>query len=329
MAQLRRTSRTLPGRNRSSASSDLTGHPKQATLSPLVSPRKSSSRAAGGRANGKASTPHPAMKPNFINAPLYLRMQGVVQQMLHSENGVPIKSHKRRLISAIPSAFTGSDMVNWLSKNLSISTKAEAIHLANLICCHGYFFCIEGVGTTVKDDGTLFRFQTPYYWPSQSPDISDHAYGVYLVKQVLRSKHRIRLLDYELNNLHKLKLRLAKDWKTITEKAEDDVRVFREQKRVARAIMSSQEEAFWRLYRPPPGESSVQDSALTRYGTELLPKNDKPVTAEELIREMDYLKLQLSLPKSKVSTSVRNIISNCYKYADFDSMMTRDRKSVV
>ena len=48
--------------------------------------------------------------------------------------------------------------------------------------------------------------------------------GVYLVKQVLRSKHRIRLLDYELKNLHKLKLRLAKEWKTITEKADDDVK---------------------------------------------------------------------------------------------------------
>lgn len=48
--------------------------------------------------------------------------------------------------------------------------------------------------------------------------------GVYLVKQVLRSKHRIRLLDYELNSLHKLKLRLAKEWKDITEKAEDDIR---------------------------------------------------------------------------------------------------------
>ena len=33
-------------------------------------------------------------------------------------------------------------------------------------------------------------------------------------------------------------------------------RVFREQKRVARAIMSSQEEAFWRLYRPPVSSTS-------------------------------------------------------------------------
>ena len=44
------------------------------------------------------------------------------------------------------------------------------------------------------------------------------------MKQVLRSKHRIRLLDYELNNLHKLKLRLAKDWKSIASKADMDVK---------------------------------------------------------------------------------------------------------
>ena len=31
--------------------------------------------------------------------------------------------------------------------------------------------------------------------------------------------------------------------------------MFREQKRVAKAIMSSQEEAFWRLYRPPVSDS--------------------------------------------------------------------------
>ncbi len=52
-------------------------------------------------------------------------------------------------------------------------------------------------------------------------------------------------------NLHKLKLRLARVWRSITEKADDDVRVFREQKRVAKVIIGSQEEAFWRLHRPP------------------------------------------------------------------------------
>ena len=48
---------------------------------------------------------------------LIIQMQAVVQKMLHSESGVPIRSHKRRLISAIPSAFTGEPLV---IKTLSI-----------------------------------------------------------------------------------------------------------------------------------------------------------------------------------------------------------------
>ncbi len=44
------------------------------------------------------------------------------------------------------------------------------------------------------------------------------------MKQVLRSKDRINLLDYELKNLHKLKLRLAREWRTISAKAEENVK---------------------------------------------------------------------------------------------------------
>ena len=43
------------------------------------------------------------------------QMQSLVQQMLHSDHGVPIKSHKRRLISAIPSAFTGMPAVHTIT----------------------------------------------------------------------------------------------------------------------------------------------------------------------------------------------------------------------
>jgi regulator of G-protein signaling len=127
---------------------------------------------------------------------LYSKMQAIAQRMLHSEQGVPIKSYKRRLISAIPSAFTGSDLVVWLMSNLNLDSK-EAVHFGRIMVAHGYFFSVEG-SVALRDDGTLFRFQTPYYWPSQNPVTTDFEYGVYLVKQVLRSKNKIRLLDYEL-----------------------------------------------------------------------------------------------------------------------------------
>ena len=46
-------------------------------------------------------------------------------------------------------------------------------------------------------------------------------------------------------------------------------RIFREQKRVAKAIMSSQEEAYWRLQRPPvSGQQDVLECARVSGGPE-------------------------------------------------------------
>lgn len=36
---------------------------------------------------------------------------------------------------------------------------AEAIHLGSLIAAHGYIFPISDHVLTLKDDGTLYRFQ--------------------------------------------------------------------------------------------------------------------------------------------------------------------------
>ena len=36
---------------------------------------------------------------------------------------------------------------------------AEAIHLATMLSKHGFFFCVEGLETPMRDDGTLYRFQ--------------------------------------------------------------------------------------------------------------------------------------------------------------------------
>ena len=36
-----------------------------------------------------------------------VQMQGVIQRMLHYDLGVPVRSHTRRLVSTVPSAFIG------------------------------------------------------------------------------------------------------------------------------------------------------------------------------------------------------------------------------
>ncbi|KAK2157006.1 hypothetical protein LSH36_201g07000 [Paralvinella palmiformis] len=43
---------------------------------------------------------------------------------------------------------------------LDIEDGTEALHLATLLCCYGYFFPVTDTKTlSVKDDGTLYRFQ--------------------------------------------------------------------------------------------------------------------------------------------------------------------------
>ena len=64
------------------------------------------------------------------------------------------------------------------------SVSVEAVHLANLLCQFGYYFPIgELKNLLVKDDSSLYRFQSPYYWPSQHHSPDNIEYAIYLAKR--------------------------------------------------------------------------------------------------------------------------------------------------
>ncbi|XP_010180132.1 PREDICTED: regulator of G-protein signaling 7-like, partial [Mesitornis unicolor] len=102
-------------------------------------------------------------------------MEDVIARMQDEKNGIPIRTVKS-FLSKIPSVFSGSDIVQWLTKNLSIEDPVEALHLGTLMAAHGYFFPISDHVLTLKDDGTFYRFQTPYFWPSNcwEPENTDY-----------------------------------------------------------------------------------------------------------------------------------------------------------
>jgi hypothetical protein len=56
---------------------------------------------------------------------------------------------------------------------------SEAQHLAHLLACHGYLFPIDDHQLTVKNDGTFYRLQTPYFWPSNCWEPENTDYGLY------------------------------------------------------------------------------------------------------------------------------------------------------
>lgn len=65
-------------------------------------------------------------------------------------------------------------------KNLPVDDVAEALHLAHLMAAHGYFFPTDDHALTVKNDNSYYRFQTPYFWPSNCWEPENTDYGAYL-----------------------------------------------------------------------------------------------------------------------------------------------------
>jgi regulator of G-protein signaling len=137
----------------------------------------------------------------------------------------------------------------------------EAIHLANLLCQHGYFFPVgDNRAFSVKDDSSLYRFQvggfvknscamrivgglsrqikgfhpnscicdilslqTPYYWPSQLPSMDTVDYAIYLAKRTLRNKQKHGLDDYEVEAFNDLRKNLNQKWDFISMQADEQV----------------------------------------------------------------------------------------------------------
>ena len=139
----------------------------------------------------------------------------------------------------------------------------EAVHLANLLCQFGYYFPIgELKNLLVKDDSSLYRFQAPYYWPSQLHAPDNIEYAIYLAKrsqQRKREKHGLE--DYEIEAYNNLKKILANRWEFVTAQSEEQMKLAKDRKRDDKQIIDSQERAYWRVYRPPPGYTTVVESS--------------------------------------------------------------------
>ena len=73
---------------------------------------------------------------------------------------------------------------------------------------------------TVKNDNTFYRFQTPYFWPSNCFEPENTDYAVYLCKRTMQNKTRLELADYEAENLAKLQKMFSRKWEFIFMQAE-------------------------------------------------------------------------------------------------------------
>ena len=172
----------------------------------------------------------------------------------------------------------------------------EMLHFAHLLSSHGYVFPIDDHILTVKNDSTFYRFQTPYYWPSNHNEPDNTDYAVYLCKRTMQNKTRLELADYEAENLAKLQKVLSRKWEFIYMQAEAQIKVDKKRDKMERKIIDSQERAFWDVHRPAPGCVNTTECDM------------KKTMRTRLSIDYNYL-LSLNLTKQitiDTSTSVNN-----------------------
>ncbi|XP_028168445.1 regulator of G-protein signaling 7 [Ostrinia furnacalis] len=238
-----------------------------------------------------STIPSPEESPNYL---IYKKMEAIIEKMQDENTGVPVKTVKS-FMSKIPSVFTGADLVAWLSRSLRLQDTWEALHLAHLLAAHGYLFPIDDHNLTVKNDSTHYRFQTPYFWPSNQWEPENTDYAVYLCKRTMQNKARLELADYEAESLARLQKMFSRKWEFIFMQAEAQSKVDKKRDKLERKVLDSQERAFWDVHRPMPGCVNT---------TELDPRKLSRINAlkAKRLRQAQELILQHNLKNNPIVT---------------------------
>uniref|UniRef100_A0A182J744 Uncharacterized protein n=1 Tax=Anopheles atroparvus TaxID=41427 RepID=A0A182J744_ANOAO len=318
---------SMPPASGASSSSDGGTKTAMATTGGTASTSGMASKGAGQPSH--AHSTQVALSQDAPNILVYKKMEAIVERMQGEEGGVSVRTIKA-FMSKVPSVFTGADLIAWIMKNLSIEDVNEALHLAHLLASHGYLFPIDDHQLTVKNDGTFYRFQTPYFWPSNCWEPENTDYAVYLCKRTMQNKTRLELADYEAENLAKLQKMFSRKWEFIFMQAEAQSKVDKKRDKLERKVLDSQERAFWDVHRPMPGcvnTTEVDIKKAYRRGASTLGSgscgtagNSNPI--EQLSRQIKLLKLKLERRTIKISKVAESYISYFEQYNEYDSFLT-------
>ncbi|XP_016962971.1 regulator of G-protein signaling 7 [Drosophila biarmipes] len=264
--------------------------------------------------------------PNIL---VYKKMEAIIEKMQAESTGVAVRTVKA-FMSKVPSVFTGADLVAWILKNFDVEDVTEALHFAHLLSSHGYLFPIDDHALTVKNDGTFYRFQTPYFWPSNCWEPENTDYAVYLCKRTMQNKTRLELADYEAENLAKLQKMFSRKWEFIFMQAESQSKVAKKRDKLERKVLDSQERAFWDVHRPMPGCVNTTEIDIKKayrrggssHGTGSAGASLAKNPVEQLTRIIALRKQKLERRTIKVSKAAEALVAYYDQYNEFDYFIT-------
>ncbi|XP_034563051.1 regulator of G-protein signaling 9-like isoform X2 [Notolabrus celidotus] len=214
------------------------------------------------------------------------------------------------------------DIIAWLADRLQIDAQ-EARSFGSMLVALGYIYPIQDhKRLVIKPDASLYRFQTPYFWPTQQWPVEDTDYAIYLAKRNIRKKGLLELHEQEqYNRLHKW---MNHKWDFIVMQAKEQYRAAKERRKPDRVVFECQERAYWVVHRPPPGTVSAMDYGLDR---RIDPNAEEMKTHIYYEKVMIFTQQSIMRPRVKSSVSIGALVKYCATYSSHDPFLSRSLPS--
>ncbi|XP_041857314.1 regulator of G-protein signaling 9a isoform X1 [Melanotaenia boesemani] len=224
------------------------------------------------------------------------KLESFMVEMQDPKGGV--KGSEQKLnVTSIPHVISGSDIVAWITNKMK-TTPEEAQAFGTMLVAYGYIYPLQNHKKLVMcNDTSLYRFQTPYFWPTQKWAADDSDYAIYLAKRNIRKKGMLE--PYEQAHYNHLYDWLNHKWDFITMQATEQYKAGQDRKKSDRVVFDCQERAYWIVNRPPRRTHSALDCGPERLGD---PNTDEKVTFD-MYRRMNMF-YQQAIMRSKVKSSV-------------------------
>ncbi|XP_024616340.1 regulator of G-protein signaling 9 [Neophocaena asiaeorientalis asiaeorientalis] len=247
------------------------------------------------------------------------KIEALVKDMQDPEMGVRVQNQKVTVIS-VPHAMTGSDVLQWITQRLWVSS-LEAQNLGNFIVKYGYIYPLQDPKNLVlKPDNSLYRFQTPYFWPTQQWPAEDTDYAIYLAKRNIKKKGILE--EYEKENYNFLNKKINYKWDFVIMQAKEQYRAEKERNKADRYALDHQEKAYWLVHRCPPGMNDVLDYGLDRVTDPSEVQVKQKQTVVSVRKEIMYYRQALMRSTVKSSVSLGGIVKYSEQFSSNDAIMS-------